>query len=237
MCFARIMIAGLISAGLGMLMSYAVAAELAQSLADIQKRAEEFLLTQHTGSTEPVEVQVSQLDPRLRLASCGTPLEAFQSNGARALGSTTVGIRCPGPQPWTVYISASVRAFTEVLVATRFLPQGAVLSGADLKAERHDLSALAGNYETVPARLIGKKLRRSVPMDMVISPQNVTMPPLITKGERVSVLARQAGIEVISSGIALSDAALGERLRVRNESSQKVIEGTVRAAQRIEVEM
>jgi flagella basal body P-ring formation protein FlgA len=125
--------------------------------------------------------------------------------------------------------------FAEVLVAARFLPAGTTLSASDLRVERRELSLLAGNYETVPERLIGKRLRRSQPMGRVIPPQAVMATPLIKKGERVTILAHQNGMEVSTSGIALDDADLGERLRVRNESSQKVIEGTVIAAQRIEV--
>lgn len=42
-------------------------------------------------------------------------------------------------------------------------------------------------------------------------------------------------MEITSSGIALSDAGLGERLRVRNQTSKRVVEGTAMSNHRVEV--
>jgi flagella basal body P-ring formation protein FlgA len=126
--------------------------------------------------------------------------------------------------------------FGEVLMASRFLPRDTILTAADLRAERRDLTTLPGEFETVPARLLGKQLRRSLSIGALIPPRAVATPQLIKRGERVTVSVRQTGMEISSSGIALSDAALGERLRVRNEASQRMIEGTVIAAHQIAVE-
>lgn len=216
---------------------YAAASEPMQSLDIIQKRVEEFLLAKHANNPVPPKVQVSQLDPRLRLARCNSDLEPFLPNGARAIGNTTVGIRCSRPHPWTIYLRASVRVLGDVLVAARFLPIGTLLTKADLKTERRDLFALQGNFTTAHADIVGKQLRRPLRIGSVIPPQALIAPPLIRRGEKVTIWARGDGMEVSSSGIALSDAFLGDHLRVRNESSQKVIEGTVTAAQRIEIEL
>jgi flagella basal body P-ring formation protein FlgA len=214
---------------------FATAADEAiQALDTIQRRVVDFLLAQHDGKAE---VRLAPLDPRLRLGNCEEILEVFQPSGRRALGNTTVGVRCPGPQAWTVYVSAKVRAFGEVLVAARYLPRGTNLAASDFRTDRRDLGALPGGYETVPDRLIGKRLLRSLPAGAVIPPQALMTPPLIKQGEKVVILARQNGMEVSSSGIALSDAALGDRIRARNESSRQVIEGRAVAPQRIEVEL
>jgi flagella basal body P-ring formation protein FlgA len=42
-------------------------------------------------------------------------------------------------------------------------------------------------------------------------------------------------MEITSSGVALSDAELGQRVRVRNETSKRVVEGTAAADHRVEV--
>jgi len=221
---------------LGILVPPAARSEAVHPIDGIQQRVRDFLLTQYDGQAEPPAIQVGPLDPRLRLPACGVEVEVFLPNGARALGNTSVGVRCSGPRPWTVYLSASVRMFGEVLVASRFLPRDTILTAADLRAERRDLTTLPGEFETVPARLLGKQLRRSLPIGALIPPRAVATPLLIKRGERVTVLVRQTGMEISSSGIALSDAALGERLRVRNKASQQMIEGTVIAAHQIAVE-
>jgi len=206
-----------------------------QPLDDIRRQAREFLSGQHRDRAEPPEIRLHDLDPRLRLPKCGVTLEAFLPGGAKPLGAASVGVRCAGPRPWTVYQRASVRIFDRVLVAGRFLAKGTVLSAADLKSERRELSALPGGYETAAEHLVGKQLRRALTAGAVVAPQSVKALPLIRQGEAVTLVIRRGGMEVSSSGVALNDAEQGQRVRVRNEASQKVVEGTATASGRVEV--
>lgn len=220
---------------LGLLGSAWSAEEAIQPLDDIQQRARDFLAQQHRAGGELPQVQMKTLDPRLRLPKCAAELEAFFPSGAKPFGNTSVGVRCPGSRPWTVYQSANVRLYRPVLVASRYLSKGTVLSAADLKAERRDLSALVGGYETAPDNLLGKQLRRALPAGTAVSPQAVKTLPLIRQGETVTLRIRQGGMEVRSSGVALSDAESGQRLKVRNEASRRVVEGTATASREVEV--
>ncbi len=217
------------------LAALATADEAIQPLETISHQAREFLMAQHRHRAEPPQINLTALDPRLRLAKCGAALEAFLPGGAKTVGNTSVGVRCPGPQPWTVYQRATVRVFDQVVVAGRFLSRGTLLSAADLRSERRELSVLSSGYETVPDALIGKQLRQALNAGTVIPPQIVKTPPAIRQGETVTLVIRQGGMEITSSGIALSDAGLGERLRVRNQTSKRVIEGTVIGNHRVEV--
>ncbi|HRF45507.1 MAG TPA: flagellar basal body P-ring formation chaperone FlgA, partial [Candidatus Competibacteraceae bacterium] len=88
---------------------------------------------------------------------------------------------------------------------------------------------------TDPQQLIGRQLQHALMIGKVISPRSVKVTPAVRRGETVTLIAGQSGIEITSSGIALSDASIGERLRVRNESSQRVIEGKVTANRRVEI--
>ncbi|MBK8538299.1 MAG: flagellar basal body P-ring formation protein FlgA [Candidatus Competibacteraceae bacterium] len=215
--------------------AFTVAEEAIQSLAAIQSAAHAFLMTQHRNRSEPPQIQLRDLDPRLRLVPCAAPLEAFLPGGAKTVGNTSIGVRCPGSQSWTVYQSATVQVFDQVQVASRFLSKGAILSAADLRSERRELSALPGGYETAPEPLLGKQLRQALMAGAVIAPQAVKAVPAIRRGETVTIISRQGGMEVSSSGIALSDAELGGRVRIRNESSQRVVEGTVTDQHRVEI--
>ena len=48
---------------------------------------------------------------------------------------------------------------------------------------------------------------------------------LVRRGQRVTVLAQGRGIQVRTNGKALGDAAKGERVRVENTTSRRVVEG------------
>lgn len=209
--------------------------ETLQSLEAIQRQVYAFLSAQHQGRGEPPKIQLNNLDPRLRLPQCGVALEAFLPGGAKIVGNTSVGVRCSSPKSWTIYQSATVQVFEQVLVASRFLAKGTILSAADLRMERRDLAALPGGYETAPEQVLGKQLRQALLAGGVISPQAVKTVPMIKQGETVTIVVRQGGMEVSSSGVAMSDANLGERLRVRNEASKRVVEGMVTGNRRVEV--
>lgn len=216
-------------------LTLAMAGEAIQPLDTIQRQVYEFLTAQHRHRAESPQIRLSELDPRLRLAKCGAALEAFLPGGARTVGNTSIGVRCPGPQPWTVYQRASVRVFDQVLVASRFLDKGTILSAADFRLERRDLSLLSGGYEIAAESLIGKQLRQALNAGAAISPQALKTVPAIRQGAVVTIVVRRGGMEISSSGIALSDAGLGERVRVRNETSKRVVEGTVTGNHRVEV--
>lgn len=206
-----------------------------QSLDELQDQARWFLEGLHTDQAGAVEIRVLPPDPRLRLAACGAPLDAFAPPGARTLGATSVGLRCPGPRPWTVYLRARVQVYDEVLVASRHLERGQVLEAADLARERRDLAALPGGYLLDPARAVGLELRRSLRPGAVLTPRALAEPLAVRRGEQVSIIARTPGMEVSSRGVALGDAPQGGRVRVRNSASGRVVEGTVTADHRVEV--
>lgn len=204
--------------------------------AEIERAVAAFLGAEHGAAPEPPQVTLSPLDPRLRLTRCADPLQVFLAPGARSSGRTSVGVRCAGPESWTVYVSASVRRFGPVVVAARPLERGTTLSRADLTSERRELTALSGGYSGDPERLLGKKLRRRLMPGAVVRPRNLITPPLVERGSQVTVSARSGAVTASATGVALRAAAAGERLAVRNESSRRVVEGRLAADRRVEVD-
>lgn len=204
----------------------------------IQLAAESFVasvvLTSH--GAEPT-VKAGSLDSRLRLAQCDTPLEAFQPAGSRALGNTTVGVRCSGSTTWTLYVPVSVRLFGDVVVAARPLSRDRLLSGEDLKLAKRDLAQLNTGYYSSINQLTGKQARRNIAVDTAISSSLVKEPLAIRRGQRVNLVANAGGIEVRMTGEAMSDGTAGERIKVRNLSSKRIIDGTVKSATTILVAM
>lgn len=224
----------LLFAGSYGLAAFAMADSALQPLDDIPRTVQTFLMAQHQHRAEPPEIRLQPLDPRLRLPKCRAALEAFLPSGAKNVGNASIGVRCPDPA-WIVYQRAEIRVYDQVLVANRFLRRNAIVSAADLRTERRELSTLPGGYETDPAQLIGRQLRQAFMAGMVISPRSVKIPSAVRQGDTVTLVARHAGMEVTSSGVALGDAGIGERVRVRNEASQRVVEGTVIDERRVEV--
>lgn len=199
-----------------------------QSHAAIRTTAQSFLdafASSHNDGR--VQVKLGQLDHRLRLKSCALPLEAFMSDGGRAMGNTTVGIRCPNEGGWSIYVSARIDVFGPVLVARQPLQRGTSISKGDLELVERNLSKLPYGYYNEPQPVVGQLARRTIAAATVVTPAMLQAPKLVKRGQLVSVIAEAGPLSIRTRGKALGDGKAGDLVRVRAEGSQRVVDGIV----------
>lgn len=218
----------------GTLASLSVNAEPFESAQRIEDCVRAHLASRTHSTDAPATVEVGPIDTRLRLPRCAQPLEAFLAPGAREFGNTTVGVRCSGAEPWTIYVTATVHVMGEVVVSARSVARGATLTPADLTTRRLDLAALPPGAATSLAQVEGKLLKRPVAPGTVLTSAMFASKPLVRRGETVTLLARAGGLDVRVGAEALASGAAGERIRVRNASSRRVVEAIVIGAGLVE---
>ena len=182
-----------------------------------------------------VESRVKALDARLKLARCDQPLQGFLPPNAEIRRNVVVGVRCRGSNPWKVYVPVRLAAFREVLVAGRPLERGATLGSADIRKEKRDITIARGAYLTDASQIQGKVLRRSVPEGRMMTTDLLAEEEIIKRGQRVTLMVAQNGFTVRMAGTALTDGTVNERIQVKNDSSQRTVEGIVRSRQLVEV--
>lgn len=174
-----------------------------------------------------VAVAVDRPDPRLRLAACDRPLVVFEMGRPLALGNNTVGVRCDGAQPWSIYLGARVSQPIAVLVATRPLGLGHVLTAADVTINQRDQLGLRSDALGTVDEAIGQVVSRPLSAGAVLTTAHVQQALTIRRGEQVIIRAGNGGLAVEAAGKALSDGAPGQRIRVENVKSRRIVEGTV----------
>lgn len=221
----------------GLMVSNAAAAAY-QGHESIRNTARQFMLDHVAAAySQQPEIVTGTLDSRLRLRKCDIPLQAFLPDGGRDLGKITVGIRCADSKPWSLHVPVTVRIFKQVVVATRTLPRGVVLTENDLKLARYDLAELNRGYFEDPSRFLGFKLKRRLSAGEPLTRVMVEKVRTISRGQQVVILASSGGMEVRTSGKALAHGAVGERIRVLNISSKQKLEGIVTEDGEIRVDM
>ncbi|AYC32488.1 flagella basal body P-ring formation protein FlgA [Pseudomonas cavernae] len=183
------------------------------------------------------EIQVNRLDPRLRLPLCDKDLTASLESPAQPIGRVTVRVRCDGSSPWTLFVPAQVRLYRDVLIVTRPLKRNGIVSEADLALVERDVGLLNQGYLTDQGQALGKKLTRPLLPDQVLAPVHLQMAEAVRKGDQVVISARSGSIKVRMAGEALSDGAPGAQIRVRNQTSQRVIKALVIGPGQVEVAM
>ncbi|NOX76235.1 MAG: flagellar basal body P-ring formation protein FlgA [Gammaproteobacteria bacterium] len=191
----------------------------------LREAARQFLQQQlPTVIAEDVELSIGRLDPRLRLTLCQNKPTAFLPPGARLRGKLTVGLRCDSPKPWTIYIQASIRIFSDVVAAAYPLRRGTQITAADLIIVRQETTNRLQGYFSKSKNVIGKMLDRGMNAGQLFTPRRLSPPLLVRRGDKVTIFASLGGLKVRVNGTALKDAARGQKLSVRNTRSKRIIQ-------------
>jgi len=198
-----------------------------QSLDDITNTAYDFILNEMQSENDNIQVVVSKLDPRLRLHQCAVPLEAFKQNHEMRLGRGTVGVRCDDLKPWSLYVPVSIKNFKEVATLKHALTRNSLLTDEDIFLKKMNINRLSSGYFDDISQLKGKILTQSLTKGAVLTKHHVKLPMAINRGQRVTVIARNAVIEVRMEGTAMSKGAIGERIKVKNMKTKRIVEGVI----------
>src|SRR5207253_7487115 len=196
---------------------------------------EDYLATSHTEGR--YEIQVNQLDPRLRMPLCDKELTATLESPAQPLGRVIVKVRCDGASPWTVFVPAQVRLFREVVTTTRPLKRAGIIEPEDVILRERDISLINQGYLTSVDQAIGQKLVRPMVSDQVITLVHMEQAEVVRKGDQVVISVRSGTLNVRMPGEALSNGGLSEQIRVKNLNSQRIIKARVTAPGQVDVAM
>ncbi|WP_104011828.1 flagellar basal body P-ring formation chaperone FlgA [Burkholderia anthinoferrum] len=198
----------------------------------IRRAALAFLQQQIAGLPGKTTATVTTAFPR-GLAAC-TTLEPFLPTGARLWGRTTVGVRCAGERPWTVYLQAKVAVQATYYVAARQIAPGEPLSAADLVARDGDLTVLPLAVITDPAQAIGATALARISAGLPLRQDMLKSAASVSAGQTVRVVAAGPGFTISAEGSALANAAPGQSVRVRMAAGQ-IVTAVVKDAGTVEI--
>ncbi|MBA1428158.1 flagellar basal body P-ring formation protein FlgA [Pseudomonas fluorescens] len=199
----------------------------------LEYTVEDYLETTQTPGR--YEIQVNQLDPRLRMPMCDKELTATLESPAQPIGRVTVKVRCEGASPWTVFVPAQVKLFRDVVVVARPLKRTGIIGDDDVALRERDISLINQGYLTSLDQAIGQRLTRPMVTDQVITLVHLEQAEVIRKGDQVVISASSGGLNVRMPGEALSNGGMSEQIRVKNLNSNRVIKARVTAPGQVEV--
>lgn len=206
-----------------------VAADGWQDLAQVRAAALD-VARENTQDGDRIE---TILDERVQLAACDGPLRAFKASSS-GTSAMTVGVGCDAPT-WKIYVPVRISAVREVVIAARPLARGTTLTPDMLRVEKRDLSALPYGYVARRELAAGQQLTRAVADGTPLGPSDLAAAAAVRRGQQVVLVGRAGGLEVRAQGKVLADAALGQRVAVENFTSRRVVEGTVRSGDIVDV--
>ena len=205
-----------------------------QPLANIEESVIDFLESHHLTELDsgealdanPVNVSVKPLDKRLRLADCAEPLEAQWAPGSRQIGRVTVQVNCSSPKPWRIRVQSTVTMEGSVWKLARGVQRGEVMT-ADHLIQESVILGKASQSVNMPVLDIepwlGYAFSRRIGAGKVLDERMLKPAVLVSKGKAVTIRHKMAGVSLRANGIALENASAQQRVKVRNQTSGRVV--------------
>lgn len=195
-------------------------AEKHQSLTGLQTLAHDFLLDKFKALHGNRVANVSQIDPRLKLAACENP-EAFLPQGVRLWSNTSVGIRCRNPT-WSIYIPVNIQVSDQVVVAIHPIASGQTITEDDIELQTRDISGYADNALTESVQAIGKNTSSPIAGNSVLRIEQLRPAKIILQGQTVKIIAIGSSFKISTEGVAQGNASVGQLVSVKTSSGQMV---------------
>lgn len=187
-----------------------------------------------------------QTELRLRDIQSITPFEAeagrlrweITPSSPRLLDSHRFNLilRSDGKVVKNMTLSIDLEALAPVAIAADDLPRGTILTPEDLTMVTMDLATLRSPCLDAQ-ELVGKKLRRSIRMGAPFMLSALETPPLVKRGDMVTITASKGSLTVTARGLAQENGSADDTIRVKNINSQKEIFCRVTAPSAVEVEL
>jgi flagellar basal body P-ring formation protein FlgA len=183
-----------------------------------------------------VSIQPMVLPPDLTLPDGALELKARVRPGTELTGTVPVTVEAwvDGTQVRALSVAIKVVPLVEVLVAARLIPRSTMLSPEDVRVERRSLLAGVEPLRE-PAAVLGQRAMRTIAPGELILANLLESPPLVRRGDIVTLTVQGPGLMAVTQGEAREDGKAGQVIRVRNRSSGREVYGQVEGERSVRV--
>jgi len=181
-----------------------------------------------------IEISIRPLDARLRLAACDNNL-TFERKNTQIQQRTSIRARCQGEKPWSTFVMANISLMQPVAVVKGELPRMHILTHDDLTTVVRDIASLRGGFHSDIDGLVGMQIKRNARAGNVVYNSQLQLPDIINKGDLVTVHTRRGSLVVSAPGVAMNSGSKGEKIRVENQRSARIIQARITGPGSVEV--
>ena len=135
----------------------------------------------------------------------------------------------------TLELAGRYTAYIEVPVTVRAIVHGGVITDSDVSTTRTPLAKMKGGYIESIDQVVGMQARRNLGNGVLIRNSDIVKPTLIRQNDSVSIIYNQSNIKLRTMGVALQSGALGDNIKVKNESTGIIVHGSVKGKNLVQV--
>lgn len=184
-----------------------------------------------------ITYELGNLDSRLTLAKCvAGPSVEFSGDPWRSMHPRLM-ISCVGDRPWKIFLSSAVEIKGEAFVAARPLGRGDRLREDMISRSQVVVNSVRRGTIKELENLVGMEISRPISAGTVFTPDLVSAPDAVARGDHVIITARSGNFSVKSRGKALGNGQIGEQVRIENLSSSRTVRAKIIGPGHVEVLM
>ncbi|GFD82056.1 flagellar basal body P-ring biosynthesis protein FlgA [Tenacibaculum sp. KUL118] len=201
----------------------------------VEKGARQYLLSQLTDNTQDtnIDVEVVKIDDRINIPECPTGFQYHSSQEALNQSYISVRVSCKN-NDWYLFTSGQVTRTKEIVVTQGAISPGTVLTSSNLTLAKVDIRRLRHTAFTDLDELVGARMKRRVTDGQAIQSNMLCF---VCKGDRITITAEVAGMEIKTAGIAQQDGVLGDNIKVLNASSNRAIIARVASPEEVVIHL
>jgi len=204
-----------------------------QDLDAVRRSVHRFVTEETRQLPGMVSVEVQPPDKRLRLSACAD-LQPYLPPGIRLWGRTSVGVRCTGPDTWSMTLAVVVKVQGQAVFTARPVARGQRIQEADIAVRSVDLTQLPAGVLTEGGQALGQVTGVALAAGLAVRADMLHGERVVQPGQTVRLVYRADGLQVTGEGKAMGAGAVGEEISVRTANG-RVIRGKVSAAGEVEV--
>ena len=204
----------------------------------IYEAAEQFLnefSAEQEAKGREVEYQLGTLDQRLSLSDCVEPLDVEFSGDPERTARATLLVSCQSERPWRMFLKANVKITAQGWVAARPIGRGEQLDQDMLERTDVVINQRRRSGYTDPDNMIGMNARRAINAGTAITPDMLSAPEAVARGDRVIISAGNGVFSIQTRGEAVNGGKVGEQISVINENSGRRVRARIVEPGRVEV--
>lgn len=141
-----------------------------------------------------------------------------------------------GRKAQEVHFQAQIEIYAWVVITQNYLPKHQLIKQSDVHLVYRNITKYPADVLTDIKEVIGKRTSLHINAWEVIRKPMVEVPPLVKKGDYVTLLAENEGFRITTLGEVKEEARQGEIVKVLNISSKKEIYGRVLDSQTVRVD-
>ncbi|MBF0449184.1 MAG: flagellar basal body P-ring formation protein FlgA [Candidatus Magnetomorum sp.] len=126
-----------------------------------------------------------------------------------------------------VGLSGWIDRFEDIVCVAQPLDRNHSIEQRDIVLRSRNVSKVKDSYYTRLEDVVGKRIKRKAGNGEIIFSSMIEVPPMIYKGNTVTIIAESNALIIKTTGIAQSNGYPGEQIRVKNTMSNKIVQAIV----------